>query len=572
MGEGSYKLTGKTSDDGDNVALDISEPSHGLLAELSGLSDLGAVSVAATLVGPRNAEQLGLAMKAGDLTGNGKGTIDIKGQSVDLDLTVAAPAMAPRPDLHWQSANLDLHVHGPFTGPDATGKLAIADLAAGGASIGSIAADLQGNRGKIDLNGVLERVHVPGPQPDLFAAAPIALQAEAILDQPTRPLTFTITHPLIGVTGEAQLGGAMSAIATTSLSNLAPFAALGGAAVEGHGAVVAKIAQQGETMQLSLDGTLDITGGEPMATTLIGENATLAVAGSMTGSDFTVDRAVIDGKGLYVSAHGNSTGGAVDLAWGATLANLAALAPNLSGPLSVEGRLHGPQDNLALNMESHGQIAVPGVPSGPVDATVVATGLPAHPSGQIDVRGQLAGAPITRQQQDPARRRWRHASHAEPRAMEEPQCARRSDAAAGCGLPVGTHAASCHAPRRSVAAHRYAARRQHRCDARYRRCRRQAASKAPCRSAAARGDGRQRRAGNARCDDHRSRGASGHGVADCADRHHGREWHHRQHEDRGERPARSAGAEAHLRSQHGARPGAYHDRRDRESASNARCK
>ena len=132
-----------------------------------------------------------------------------------------------------------------------------------------------------------------------------------------------------------------------------------------------------------------------MATTLIGENATLAVAGSMTGSDFTLDRATIDGKGLYVSAHGNSTGGAVDLAWGATLPDLAALAPNLSGPLSVEGRLHGPQDNLALNMESHGQIAVPGVPSGPVDATVVATGLPAHPSGQIDVRGQLAGAPIT---------------------------------------------------------------------------------------------------------------------------------------------------------------------------------
>jgi translocation and assembly module TamB len=394
-GPGSYKLTGKTSDDGDNVALNISEPSHGLLAELSGLSDLGAVSVAATLVGPRNAEQLGLAMKAGDLTGNGKGTIDIKGQSVDLDLTVAAPAMAPRPDLHWQSANLDLHVHGPFTGPDAAGKLAIADLAAGGASIGSIAADLQGNRGKIDLNGVLERVHVPGPQPDLFAAAPIALQAEAILDQPTRPLTFTITHPLIGVTGEAQLGGAMSAIATTSLPNLAPFAALGGVTVEGHGAVVAKMAQQGETMQLSLDGTLDVTGGEPMATTLIGETATLAVAGSMTGSDFTLDRATIDGKGLHVSAHGNSTGGAVDLAWGATLANLGALAPTLSGPLSVEGRLHGPQDNLALNMESHGQIAVPGVPSGPVDATIDATGLPAHPSGQIDVRGQLAGALIT---------------------------------------------------------------------------------------------------------------------------------------------------------------------------------
>ena len=286
-------------------------------------------------------------------------------------------------------------MQGPFTGPDATGKLAIADLVASGARLGRIVADLQGNRGKIGLNGVVENVRVPGPQPDLFAAAPIALQAEAVLDQPALPLTFTITHPLIGVTGAAQLGGAMSATATASLSNLAPLAALGGAAVEGHGAVVAKLTQQRDTLQLSLDGTLDITGGEAMAEALIGENATLAVAGSMTGNDFTIDRAAIDGKGLHLSAHGASTAGALDFAWGATLANLAVLAPNLSGPLSVEGRLHGPQDDLALNMQSHGQIAAPGVPSGPVDATVDATGLPAHPTGQIDVRGQLAGAPIT---------------------------------------------------------------------------------------------------------------------------------------------------------------------------------
>ena len=394
-GPGSYKLTGKMSDAGDNLALEVSEPSHGLLAELAGLPDLGAVSIAATLAGPRHAEQLGLAMKAGALDGNGKGTIDVKARSVDLDLTVAAPAMAPSPDLRWQSANLDLHVHGPFTGPDATGKLAIADLAASGARLGHIAAVLSGNRGKIDVNGVIDNVHVPGPQPDLLAAAPIALQAEAILDQPSLPLTFTVTHPLIGVTGAAQLGGAMNATATVSLSNLAPLAALGGVVVEGHGALVAKIAEQKDTTQFSLDGTLDITGGAPMAMSLVGENTTLVVAGSMAGSDVTLDRAAIDGKGLHLSAHGSSIGGALDVAWGATLANLAALDPNLSGPLSVEGRVHGPQDDLALSMQSHGQIAAPGVPSGAVDASIDVTGLPSHPTGQVDVRGQLVGAPVT---------------------------------------------------------------------------------------------------------------------------------------------------------------------------------
>jgi translocation and assembly module TamB len=392
---GSYKLAATMSGAGDNVALDLSEPSHGLLAGLAGLSELGAISLRATVTGPRNAEQLGLAMEAGALSGNGKGTIDLAGQSGDIDLSIAAPAMAPRPDLRWQSASLDLHVHGPFAGPDATGKLAIADLAASGASIGRMAVDLQGSRGKLDVDGLVERVRLPGPQPDLFAAAPIALQAEAILDQPTRPLTFTVTHPLIGVTGDAQLGGAMSATARVSLADLAPFAALGGAAVEGHAAVVAKIAQQGETMQLSLDGTLDVTGGDPTAVKLIGDNARLAIAGRVKGNDAMLDRVALDGKGLYVSAHGALAGGTLDAGWGVTIADVAALAGTLSGPVSVEGRLRGPQDNLALTVQSRGQLAAPGVPSGPLDASISASGLPRHPSGQIDVRGQLAGAPIT---------------------------------------------------------------------------------------------------------------------------------------------------------------------------------
>ena len=394
-GPGSYKLTGHMRSDGDSVALNVSEPSHGLLSELARLPDLGAVSLAATLAGPRNAEQLSLTMKAGALTGNGKGTIDLQGQSTDLDLAIAAPAMAPRPDMHWQSASLDLHVHGPFTGPDAAGKLTIADLVASGARLGRIAADLQGNSGKIDVTGVIENVRVPGSQPDLLAAAPIAFQAEARLDQPALPLTFTVTHPLIGVTGAAQLGGAMSATATVSLANLAPFGALAGATVEGHGAVVAKLAEQGDTTQISLDGTLAITGGEPLAANLIGENATLVLAGSMTGSDVAIERAAIDGKGLQLSAHGATAGGTLDFSWGATLADTAAVAPNVAGPVSVEGRLRGPQDNLALTLQGHGQIAAPGMPSGPVDATIDATGLPSHPTGQLDVRGQLVGAPIT---------------------------------------------------------------------------------------------------------------------------------------------------------------------------------
>jgi translocation and assembly module TamB len=393
-GPGSYHLAGTMTAAGDDVRLDIAEPARGLLGALAGLPDLGALSVAATLAGPRHAERLGLAMRAGALRGNGQGTVDLTGQNLDLDLAVAAPAMTPRPDLHWQSASLDLHVHGAFTAPSATGKLAIADLVAGGASIARVSAEIQGDRGKLDGTGALDQLRLPGAQPDLFAAAPVTFRAEAILDDAKRPVSFTIAHPLLDIRGQAQLSGDIGATVTATVPDLAPFAALGAADVRGKGAITARFAQQGETKHLTLDGTVDVVGGQAIAAQLLGDGATLSLAASAQGDDVTLDRASIDGRAIHVSAHGALSGGTLDVDWGATLADVADVAPTLSGPLSLEGRLQGPQDDLALTMQGHGRIAARGLSAGAIDATITARGLPAHPTGQIELRGQLAEAPV----------------------------------------------------------------------------------------------------------------------------------------------------------------------------------
>lgn len=393
-GPGRYALTGKMAANGDHVRLDISEPAQGLLGALAGLPDLGALSVSATLDGPRNAERLGLSAQAGDLRADGQGTVDIDGQTLQLDLTGNAPGMAPRPDVSWRSVAVDLHVHGGFATPNATGTIAIAGLDAAGASIGNIVANLQGDSGKVDLTASIEQVHLPGAQPDLLAAAPIAVEAEAILNTPHRPITFTITHPLVALSGTVATGGDIAATIDATLPDLAPLAAMGGADVQGKATLRARLTRQGDNNQLALDGNVDVTGGQAIAAKILGPGATLSLQAHAQGDDATLDRMTIDGQALHVSAQGALTNGTVEANWGATLANVADLGTTLSGPLSVEGKLTGPQDDLALTMTGHGQIAAPGIPAGALDASVNASGLPAHPGGQIDLSGMLAGAPV----------------------------------------------------------------------------------------------------------------------------------------------------------------------------------
>ncbi|HLI22254.1 MAG TPA: hypothetical protein VKV32_14100, partial [Stellaceae bacterium] len=392
---GQYTLTGKMEAAGDHLRLDVGEPAQGLVGEMAGLPDLGAVSISATLDGPRNAERLALSASAGALRADGKGTIDVDGKAIDLDLTGNAPAMAPRPDVSWQSIAVDLHIHGGFTTPDATGKVAIAGLSASGATIRNITADLQGDRGKIDLTATIDQVRLPGAQPDLLAAAPIAVQAQAILNTPQRPVTFRVNHPLLALNGTAQLGGAVAAALNATLPDLGPLAAVGGVDVQGKATLTAKFARDGATDRLALDGNIDVTGGDALAAKLLGRGATVTLRGETEGDDATVEQMVIDSPALHVSAHGARENGTLDADWGLTLADIADLGTKLSGPLAVEGKLTGPQDDLALAMTGHGQVAGPGVPAGALDASIKAGGLPSHPAGQIDLSGNLVGAPVS---------------------------------------------------------------------------------------------------------------------------------------------------------------------------------
>jgi translocation and assembly module TamB len=392
---GSYEVHGRIDPARIAARLRLNEPAGGLIASIAKLPDIGTIALQANVDGPRAAEQATLTLTAGPLAATAKGTLDLVGQAADVDVTAQAPAMTPAPGVSWQSVALDAHVHGPFTRPDASGTLNITNLAADGVAFGQLAAQLQGNQGAAGLRASITGLRIPGPKPDLLAATPVTLQAEMRLDDPRRPVTFALAHPLIQAHGTANTGGDISAHVDLVAPDLTPLAAIGGVDLAGHTELAVQAAMAGGVTKLDVDGTVAVTGGMAPVPALVGDAAKLGVSVALgAGGDITVSRAQIDGRTLNLAASGTDKGGVLDLAYKLGLTNLAVVAPTVDGGVTLQGTAKGPTDSLAVDATMTGEVGAKGVPRGPVTLTVHATGLPGKPAGSVVAEGTLEGSPL----------------------------------------------------------------------------------------------------------------------------------------------------------------------------------
>ncbi len=393
-GEGSYTLSGSRSANGLTVQINVAEPAYGLVSTFAGLPDLGALSMSASLDGPRDGEALRLHMAAGPLEAEGNGRIDLVGKAIKLDFTAAAAAMSPRPDLSWKSIHLHAHVHGAFTGPTATGHLDVQELRAGAGSVRQIAADLHGGDGVVELTASADELRLPGA-PALFAAAPVELRAQARLNAKERPVTFTLTHPLLTASGTIDTSGALAGSITMTVPSLTSYAAIAGTDIQGHAELTAKFALPGAAAaDIDIDGTLGITGGLPIAGALIGDKATLALSAALHGSDVSLGNLAVNGKAFAASAKGTRTAGVVNLDWQMALSDLSVLSTSVTGSLSAQGHLSGPPQNLAAAARFTGAAATAGLPKENFTVSLEARGLPDAPAGKIEAEGRFAGAPL----------------------------------------------------------------------------------------------------------------------------------------------------------------------------------
>lgn len=391
---GHYEVNGRVTADDVQAAIKANEPAKGLISGIAHLPDLGAIAIEASVNGPRDAMGTQVGLNAGPLTASASGTVDLQHEAADLAVKAQAPAMAPAAGVSWQSVLVDAKVHGPFTKPDANGTVKIDALNAGGARIGSLAADVTGNAGAVRLHATVQDLHVPGPKPDLFAADPVTLDGSARLDQPDRPVTFSLHHTLVALDGTAKIGGVQQVQAHLVLPDLTPLAAAGGVDLAGTTDLNIQAEMQDGTTSAGVKGRVAITGGKAPIPALIGDNGSIDLAASMHDKNITLSRLVVDGKALAVTATGGMSGQTINVDWTVALADLAAVAPGVAGQVNVKGHAGGKLDDLAVQADIGADLAAKGYSSGHITAKVDATGLPGRPHAVVNADGMLLDAPL----------------------------------------------------------------------------------------------------------------------------------------------------------------------------------
>jgi len=393
-GLGQYNLDAAVEQEQLRAKIKVDEPPGGLISSLAGISQVGSLKIDASLKGPRNAAATQVAVAAGPMRANVQGTLDLVHSAADLTVNAAAPAMTPRPDVTWQSVALDAHVQGPFTAPNINGRMEAAALQAFGTGIGKLTAEMAGNAGRLRLQASLDGLTLPGQDPSLFAGAPLVIDATAQLNAAGRPVEFSLHHPVIDAHGTARTSGPLQADVSLNLPQLAPVAKLGGPSLQGQSALQLHLAQHAATTDIALTGTLGVTGGLPQATALLGSAAHIDLAASLTGHDAVLQHLEVTGRRVDVAAHGGLVNNVADLHWTVHLADLAAVAPMLSGKLEAQGQVRGPETDLTATADLSGHVAVRGTQSGPISVKVRAEGLPSAPHGTLTAQGALLGAPV----------------------------------------------------------------------------------------------------------------------------------------------------------------------------------
>jgi translocation and assembly module TamB len=392
---GHYAVTGRVTPDDIQATVKVEEPAKGLISGIAKLPDLGAISIQASVNGPKDALGTQVGLAAGPLSASASGTVDLTHQAADLVVEAKAPAMAPAAGISWQSILVNATVHGPFTKPDANGTIKIDGLNAGGSRIGTLAADVTGNAGAVKLRATVADLHVPGPKPDLFATAPVTLDAAAQLDAPDRPVTFALHHPLVSADGTARTQGTQQVQLHLVLPNLSPLAAAGGADLSGNTDLEIQAEMADGTTTATAKGRVAITGGMAPVPALIGPDGTIYLAASLHGQAITLSHLTVNGKALNVSAQGGMTDQTIAADWTIALADLAAVQPSVSGRLDLKGHAAGKLDNLAVQADIGADLAAKGYTSGHITAKVDATGLPAAPHASISANGTLLNAPLS---------------------------------------------------------------------------------------------------------------------------------------------------------------------------------
>ena len=398
-GIGNYAVQLRFDDDRMDATVKLQEPANGPLENLLQVPGLGDLLVEAQLSGPRTAEKIQLTLDAGALHGRTNGTLNLNDLSADLDYTLTAAAMTPRPGLSWQSIDLQGRWHGSVKAPAADGHLLIKQLQIpGDTRLADLNANLQASNGLLKAHAVLTGLVIPGPQPKLFEDAPLSIDATAHLGDPKRPVDLTAAHKLFALQAHAMTAGDQSAELELRLPDVTPFAAFADQKVTGSATLKAHVAHDSRATHLTADVNANIEGGSAAWAGLVrGSETRLQLAGALTDTKINVDKLQLNGRAITLAANGSVARSAtqdLDLRLDVGLSDLTRLSPAVIGTLKASGKVVGPSNSLSTTADLTSTLSIHGSPTGTVSASVRAQGLPKTPRGTVEAHGDLDGAPL----------------------------------------------------------------------------------------------------------------------------------------------------------------------------------
>jgi translocation and assembly module TamB len=390
-----YRIAGGIERDIARGNITIREGEDGILAELMELPGLGPINLAARASGTRAANALSFSLSAGPLRAEGRGTIALATRRADLEFSASAPPMALRPDMGWQSLTANGAYHGSFDAPAIRAHLALAQAKFAGIGAKQLTADVTGEGGRVGLTGSAADVSLPGSHPDIFARAPLTIEASANLNAPNWPVTFHLRHLLTELSGDARASGPQLLHAQLTVPSLAPFAALQGIDLRGSATARLSLEQRGRQLRLGLNGTMD-TRGATVVARLLGRAAILDFQAVVEGADIANSSIRLQGAALDTQIDGHFRRGVLNYRLALDMTDLSRLLPTLQGTLALRGSVNGPLERAAVSASGDARLATRGFARQKVAIDLKATGFPLG-EGKLSLTGRLNGAPLALQ-------------------------------------------------------------------------------------------------------------------------------------------------------------------------------
>jgi len=393
---GNYTLKGQFNKNHISLRAHLTEPAQGLLAAFSGLKDSQPLTLTANVDGPLSALRTHAYLAWGKLNSELRGTLNAQNQQADWQISATAPAMQAHAHLAWQSLSILGTLQGELSKPSIHANVDMKGLRSSAMGVGHLNLSLQGNTGQLALTGTLDKLTLAEPTNDFLQAQTLNLQAGIRLDQAQRPMTVKLQHPLFTVSGDATLPdqGQTQAQLLFDLPNLKPLAALSGLDLAGNSKLSLKARQRDHSADITLDGGLAITGGDPVLVKLLGTQTSITAAMAVSGSDMALSRFQLNGKAISVQANGSLKNQLAQFKWQIGLSELGAIAEKINGKLVARGQINGPLDDFTAVADVSGDMATHSYPRQPVSATFKVEHLPNQAVGQLSAMSVLAGSPL----------------------------------------------------------------------------------------------------------------------------------------------------------------------------------